>query len=219
MIKKITFHSLVIFTVLFALASCSCDNHRSPVIIPDKSKPVDVGPPIRNVDDAKTLNKEAQTRLKIIKEEIKKATDESKKAEVVVVEMKKKQSPFADTVNGIKANCDLIIDIVTFQVNKTGDVLDQQLVKLTIAAEELAKAREASLASEKEKTELRSSIAKASEKLIKSEKEVKELQEWKDKNMWYKKFFWWVTISVSVLVIAWVYFSGATGGLSRVLRG
>ena len=203
----------------FALASCSCDNHRSPVIIPDKSKPVNVDTPIRNVTDAKSLNQEAQTRLKIIEEEIKKATDESKKTEVVVVEMKKNQSPFADTVQSIKSNCDSIIGIVTFQVRKTGDVLDQQLAKLSEAGLELAKAREASIASEKEKAELREKIAEASDKLVRSEKEVKELQEWKDKNMWYKKFFWWVTISVSVLAVAWIYFSGATGGLSRLLRG
>jgi len=216
--KNKTFTILLASIGIFALASCSCDNHSSSRDLPPVSDVVNVEGASASVGDARDLNIDANTRLAVAKAELKKAKEETEKAEVLIVKMRENKSPFTDNVESLKSSCVSLIRSVTLQIHQTGDVLDRQLIQLQKAGKDLNKAREASAKSEAEKDALRSYGKEKADKLAKCEKEVNKLQTWKEKNMWYKKFFWWTLGTVVTLVIAYVYFSGATGGLSRLLR-
>lgn len=212
-----TFTILLASIGLFAFASCSCDNHTEKDL-PPVSGVVSVEGASESVGDARDLNIDASSRLAVAKAELKKAKEETEKAEVLIVKMRESKSPFTDNVEGLKNSCVSLIRGVTLQIHQTGSVLDKQLIQLRRAGTELNKAREASAKSEAEKDALRSYGKDKAEKLAKCEKEVTKLQTWKDKNMWYKKFFWWTLATVVTLAVAYIYFSGATGGLARFLR-
>lgn len=216
MIKAITLYILFSLIGLFILTGCSCVNHNTP--LPAESKAVNVEGASERVSDANRLSIEARERLRFAQEELERSKQEAEDAKSLVARMKENKSPYADTVSALRDRYENLIDSLTQQLNQTGMLLDEQLSKLRDAGIELNKARAASAASEQEKKALRLRVKEVDKKLNEAQKEVSDLKTWKDKNMWYKKFFWWTLATVVILGGAWLYFTGATGGLGRFLR-
>lgn len=216
MIKKLTLYTVFSLISLLAIASCSCVNHNTS--LPAKSGHVDVDGASDRVSDANRLSIEAMQKLRFAQEELEKSRQEAEDAKSLVEQMKKNKSPYADMVASLRNKYESLVHSLTEQLTQTGMLLDEQIDKLKDARIELNKARVASAASEQEKKALRRHIETVDQKLNEAEKEVNKLQEWKDKNMFYKKFFWWTLATVVILGGAWIYFTGATGGLARFLR-
>ena len=208
MTKKMTL-CLILIACLFA----SCNT--APLYNIPVSEAVNVDGARKAVVDARDLSIKANERLISAQAELAKAKKETEAAKALVAEMKQKNSPYADKVERLRNEYEIIVDVLTKQLQETGIILQSQLESLKKAGIELDKAREASAISEREKESLRLAIKQASQELTKAQKEVQKLQSWKDKNMWYKKFFWWTVIGVLLFTVGYAYFTGATGGITR----
>jgi chromosome segregation ATPase len=215
--NSIKSHILISLTLMFVLSSCSCVNHNNSSL-PTKSKSVNVKVASDRVSQASNLSIRASEKLIFAQSELEKARKETEEAKSLVAQMKKNRSPFADMVAALRDRHETLVNKLTEQLNQTGTLLEEQFSKLNDARIDLNKAREASAASEAEKATLRSHVIEADKKLTKSKQELKDLEVWKAKNIWYKKFFWWTISTVVVLGGAWLYFTGATGGLARFIR-
>lgn len=212
MTKEITLCAML-FIAPF-LASCE----RKTPIAPPISQPVNVDVASGKVSSASDLSIRAGVKVDVAKAELEKARKEAEDAKALVEEMRKAASPYAEQVDAIRSKYVSLINSLTIQLQETKTILQQQLVALREATIDLQKAKQASLASEAEKQALRSSLEAASQNLNQAQQEVKKLQEWKNKNIWYKKFFWWTVVGAVLFAAAYIYLAAPTMGAGLVRR-
>jgi predicted nucleic acid-binding Zn-ribbon protein len=214
--KSFYTRTFVIYGALLFLA-CSCGS-KPKVVTPPVTPPVNVESVDKKVLEAKDFAAKARERLFAAEIELSKAREDADAAELLVAEMRKANSGFADHVEELRVKYVGHINNLTKQIDETGVILDGQLKALREAGEEINKARQASANSEAEKAVLRNGNKTLAENLSESEKRADKLQSWKDKNSWYKKFFWWTVIGAVLFSGVYVYFTGATGGLAKLIR-
>ena len=223
---KSMFINMALFSAfLFAANSCQ----RSPVIVnPPVTKPVNVDKVGKNVNSATNLNIVAKKGVSDAQIELKKAKKDAQEAKNLVAKMRSQNSAFAEEAERMVANYEYHIDMLTTQLQKTGEVLDEQLAELRKAGEEINRLRDDIVRSEAEKMILRRNTEVLAKSLKDEQKNAEKLKEWKDKNMWYKKWFWWSVFGAVMVglflifgVVAYVYFAApsvASGVASKWLR-
>lgn len=217
---------MVLFSAfLFATNSCQ----RSPVIVkPPVTKPVSVSKVGKNVSSATNLSIVAKKNVSKAQTELLEAKKDAQEARSLVEKMRNENSAFTEQAERMVLNYEYHIDRLTAQLQETGEILDEQLAELRKAGEEINKLREDIARSEVEKTILRRNTEVLAKSLKDEQKNAEKLKEWKDKNMWYKKWFWWSVFGAVMVglflifgVVAYVYFAApsvASGMASRWLR-
>ena len=216
---------LTFCVALFLICSCG-QREKPPVVKPTPAVSLDATE--KGVSHASDLGREAQGNVRDAEMELSQARKEAEEAKALVGKMRKQKSQFAEEVEAMRVKYVGHIDYLTEKLRETGVILHKQLESLRTAGREIAIARAASAASEVEKEALRSGNQILIENLEEEKKSAAKYKEKYDKNLWYKKWFWWSVFGVCVImfllflaIVAYVYFAApslASGVASRWLR-
>jgi len=224
--KHSFFHSSLIF--IFSLSFlCSCgQRERAPVVKPTPAVSLDATE--KGVSHASDLGREAQGNVRDAEAELSQARKEAEEAKALVEKMRKQKSQFAEEVEVMRVKYVNHIDYLTGKLRETGVILQKQLESLRAAGREIQIARAASAASEVEKEALRDGNQILAKNLEEEKKSAAKYKEKYDKNLWYKKWFWWSVFGVCVItfmlivgIVGYVYFAApsvASGVAARWLR-
>jgi len=212
---------------LFLLCSCSCGQRsKAPVVKPTPA--VSLEATEKGVTEARDFSFQAKRNIVDAEMELAQARKEAEEAKALVEEMRRQKSKFAESVEEMRLRYVGHIDSLTNKLKKTGVILERQLTSLRMAGKEIAIARAASAASEVEKKALRDGNEILAKDLEDEKKSAAKYKEKYDKNLWYKKWFWWsvfgicfITFILMVGIAAYVYLAApsvASGVAARWLR-
>lgn len=218
---------LTFCATLLLICSCSCAQREKPPAV-KQTPPVSLDATEKGVSYAGDLGREAQSNVRDAEMELSQARKEAEEAKALVEKMRKQKSQFAEEVEVMRVKYVGHIDYLTEKLRETGVVLHKQLESLRAAGREIAIAKAASAASEVEKEALRDGNQILAKNLEKEKKSAAKYKEKYDKNLWYKKWFWWSVFGVCVItfmlivgIVGYVYFAApsvASGVAARWLR-
>ena len=172
--------------------SVSCVDKKPPkVIIPiDKTPAVSVIKVGENVTQGKLLSIAAKNKVISAQAEVERARQEVRSAKALVAEMKSTNSQYAVRVEEFRKKLCVAVETIAKWLKDTGDVLDSQMISLRRAELELEKAKNASIASEKEKRDLRLATNHLQVALVNEKKRADENEQYKDKYHKLTKYKW-----------------------------
>lgn len=215
----------ILCVTLFLVSSCG---QREIPQKPKEAPRVNLDATEKGVIQACTFGRQAQNSVKDAERELLQAREDAEEAKALVDKMRKQRSQFAEEVEEMRVKYVGRINYLTDKLKETGVILEKQLVSLRMAGREIAIARSASAASEVEKEALRDGNKILAKNLEKEKKSAAKYKEKYDKNLWYKKWFWWsvfgvcvITFVLIVAIVGYVYFAApsvASGVAARWLR-
>lgn len=169
----------------------SCGSSGSSQRLPDPTPAVNISAVKAGVSQVEREAIAARKELSLARFEADKAIEEAKEAKGLVEKMSEAQSPFAREVEALRWGYESRISSVSRRMTEMDSLLIKQAQALRDALWAIDEAAVASALSEREKAELRVVASEAIEREAAEKKRADTLQEWKDKNMFYKRWFWW----------------------------
>jgi hypothetical protein len=208
---------------VFITTIISCSQNDPNVIIPiPKTPAVDVTQVGDSVKEAENLSISAKDKVAAAQAEVERARQEVEAAKKTVRDMRATNSPYADRVEEFRRQLSSTVEAISKWLGEGRVVLDSQIVTLRRAELELAKAKSASLASEKEKETLRSATTQLEVALVQEKKRADSNEKYKEKYHKLTKYKWIVWGLGAWIVIKFLGGLGAwspQGKIAKALIG